>query len=274
MEEHMKRTAYLVGAPLIVGLLVACSTDTTGRLSLALSSVRPGTPVPSAALSGSAGSPSVVMAGDSTVIALGNDTIIIRSAELVLKEVELKRVEVQECDSVEGNGDCDEFEVGPFLVALPLGTTGTETVVTIDAAPGMYDELGFKIHKPEDDSAEDDAFLAANPTFARISIRVTGTYSQAGTRSNFTYESDLNAEQEVLLSPPLTVSEGQPVNVTLRIDISTWFLNAGGTALVNPATANNGQPNEQVVENRIQASIDAFRDDDHNGHDDDNEDHH
>ena len=83
----------------------------------------------------------------------------------------------------------------------------------------------------------------------------------------------MNAEQEVLLSPPLTVSEGQPVNVTLRIDISSWFLNAAGNALVNPATANKGQPNEQVVENRIQASIDAFRDDDHNGHDDDNEDH-
>jgi hypothetical protein len=204
---------------------------------------------------------------------MGNDTIIVRSAELVLREVKLKRVEAQECDEVEGNGDCDEFETGPFLVSLPLGTTATETVVSVDAAPGMYDELEFGIHKPEDDSSDDDAFLAANPTFARISIRVTGTYSQAGSRSDFTYESDLNAQQEILLSPPLTVNEGQPANVTLRIDISTWFLNGAGSALVDPATANKGQPNEQVVENRIQASIDAFRDDDHNGHDDDTEDH-
>lgn len=269
----MSLKSGLLVAPLAAALFAACTTDSTGRVSLALSSIRPGSPSPSATIFGGAASPTVVTAGDSTVIAMGNDTIIIRSAELVLKEVELKRVEAQECDSVEGNDDCDEFEVGPFLVALPLGTTATATVVSIDAAPGMYDELQFKIHKPEDDAAEDDAFLAANPTFARISIRVTGTYSQAGTRSDFTYESDLNAEQETLLSPPLTVSEGQPVNVTLRIDIAGWFLNAAGDALVNPATANKGQPNEQVVENRIQASIDAFRDDDHNGHDDDNEDH-
>jgi hypothetical protein len=263
----------LLTAPIFAAALAACTTDSTGRVTLALSSVRPGGSSPSATVWGGVASPSVVTAGDSTVIAMGNDTIIIRRAELVLREVELKLVETQDCDDVAGNDDCDEFETGPFLVALPLGTTATETVVSIDAPPGMYDELRFEIHKPEDDSSADDAFLAANPTFARISIRVTGTYSQAGTRSDFTYESDLNEKQEVLLSPPLTVSEGQPVNVTMRIDISSWFLNAAGDALVNPATANEGQPNEQVVENRIEASIDAFRDDDHNGHDDDNEDH-
>ena len=265
----MKVKFGLLAAPVIAAAFAACTSDSTGRVSLAMSSVRPGGPAPSATVFGGVASPSVVTAGDSTVISMGNDTIVIRSAELVLREVELKRVEAQECDNVEGNDDCDEFETGPFLVALPLGTTATETVVSIDAAPGMYDELQFKIHKPEDDSSGDDAFLAAHPTFARISIRVTGTYSQAGTRSDFTYESDLNAEQEVLLSPPLTVTEGQPANVTLRIDIASWFLNAAGSALVNPATANKGQPNEQVVENRIQASIDAFRDDDHDGHDDD-----
>jgi hypothetical protein len=265
----MNRTLGLAAALVLAAALAACTTDSTGRVSLALSSIRPSTPSPSATVFGGAASRTVVTAGDSTVIAMGNDTIIIRSAELVLKQVELKRVEAQDCDNVEGNDDCDEFQVGPFLVALPLGTTATETVVSIDAAPGMYDKFEFKIHKPEDDSVADDAFIAANPTFAGISIRVTGTYSQAGTRGDFTYESDLNAEQEILLSPPLTVSEGQPANVTLRIDISSWFLNAAGDALVNPATANKGQPNEQVVENRIQASIDAFRDDDHDGHDDD-----
>ena len=269
----MKLNLGFLAAPIVAAVFTACTSDSAGRVSLAVSSVRPGT-TPSATMFGGGASPSVVTAGDSTVIALGNDTIIVRSAELVLREVELKKVEAEGCDDIEGNDDCDEFETGSILVALPLGTTATETVVSIDAPPGMYDELAFKIHKPEDDSAEDDAFLASNPTFAGVSIRVTGTYSQAGSRSDFKYESDLNAEQEIQLVPPLTVSEGQPVNVTLRIDISTWFLNGAGTALVNPATANKGQANEQVVENRIQASIDAFRDDDHDGHDDDTEDHH
>lgn len=269
----MKSKLGFLAGSLVAMVVTACTSDSAGRVSLALSSVRPGTPPPSATLSGGVASPSVVTAGDTTMIVMGNDTIIIRSVELVLREVELKKVETESCDDIEGNGDCDEFETGSILVALPLGTTATETVVSVDAPPGMYDELKFKIHKPEDNSAEDTAFLAANPTFAGVSIRVKGTYSQAGSRSDFTYESDLDAAQEVLLSPPLSVTDGQPANVTLRIDIASWFLNGAGTALVNPATANKGQPNESVVRDNIEASIDAFRDDDHNGHDDDGEDH-
>ena len=265
------KIGLLVAAPFVAGLVAACSNDTAGRVSLALSSVRPGAAAASSALSGVLLSPTVVTAGDSTVIAMGNDTIIVRSAELVVRQVELKRVESEGCDDVMGNGDCDEFETGAVLAALPLGTTATETVVAVDAPPGMYDALEFKIHKPE--APEDADFLAANPTFAGVSIRVKGTYSQAGTRSDFTFESDLNQDQEVVLSPPLTVSDGQPANVTLRIDIASWFLNGAGTALVNPATANKGQANEGVVKDNIEASIDAFRDDDHNGHDDDSEDH-
>jgi hypothetical protein len=42
-------------------------------------------------------SASVVAAGDSTMITLGSDTIIIRSVEVVLREIELKRVDVPEC---------------------------------------------------------------------------------------------------------------------------------------------------------------------------------
>lgn len=258
---------------LLVTLLAACSDSAggggSGQLSLGMSSVRPSTALAGAAVTGVAGSPAVIAAGDSTVITLGNDTIILRSVELVLREIELKRVEADSCDSVQGNDDCEEFETASTLVSLPLGSTATETVIAINAPAAMYDKLEFKIHKPEDNSSEDAAFLAAHPDFNGVSIRVTGTYSQAGSRSNFTFTSDLNAGQEVLLSPPLTVSDGVAASVTLRIDVSTWFLNAGGTALVNPATANKGQPNEGVVKDNIEASIDAFRDDNHDGHDDD-----
>jgi hypothetical protein len=37
------------------------------------------------------------------------------------------------------------------------------------------------------------------------------------------------------------------------------------TALVSPATANQGQPNESVVANNIQNSFKAFEDDNHDG---------
>ena len=265
------RTGFLTAA-LIATAVAACSDNNTGAGSLRfnVSAVRPTAAAASAAL-GAGASPAVVTAGDTTMLVLGNDTIILRSVELVLREIELKRVEAAGCDSVQGNGDCEEFEAGTTLVSLPLGATAIDAVVSVNAPAGMYDKLEFKIHMPE--SSDDAAFIAANPAFDGVSIRVTGTYSQAGTRSDFTYTSDLDAGQEVQLSTPLTVSDGVPANVTLRVDVSTWFLNTGGTALVDPASANKGQPNEGVVKNNIEQSFDAFRDDNHDGHDDDGIDH-
>jgi len=253
----MKTRLLPLCIPLVM-LAAACSEGTTGAVSLALSAARP---------VGITAAPQVTAAGDSTVVTLGNDTIILRSVELVLQEIELKRVEEAGCDDIVGNEDCEEFETGPVLASLPLGTTATETMVSISAPPGQYDELEFKIHKPE--SSDDAAFIAAHPNFDGVSIRVTGTYSKAGTRSDFVFISDLDANQEVDLAPPLTVTEGSPSTVTLRVDVATWFLDLAGIALVDPASANKGQPNEDVVKRHIESSIDAFRDDDHDGHDDD-----
>lgn len=260
--------AALTGATLVGS--VACSDGTGTRVGLAFSTRPAPAPPLSASVMGygSVTASSVVAAGDSTVVALGNDTIIIRSVEMVLREIELKRIDVVDCpDSVAGDDACEEFETGPVLVALPLGS-GTEKVITVDIPPGTYDEFEVEVHKPE--SSDDAAFIAAHPDFHGVSIRVTGTYSAAGSRSDFVFTTDLNKEQETALNPPLTLTGG-PTNVTLRLDISTWFLATGGTALVDPATANKGGPNEGVVKNNIEQSIDAFHDDDSDGLDDDNE---
>ncbi len=260
--------------PLIVA--AACTETNGGAVSFSLTARRAPAPPASAPFSSGLPAPSVLAAGDSTVITLGNDTVIVRSVELIVREVELKRVEVVDCDAVVGNEDCEEFETGPVLVSLPLGATNAEKVITVNAPPGMYDELEFEVHKP--DAVEDAAFIATLPPGfpPDVSIRVQGDFVQgtgagAGNRSSFDYRSDLNEKQEVALVPPLDVTEGAATNVTLRLDLSTWFLNAGRTALVDPASANKGQPNENVVRDNIRASIDAFRDDDEDGIDDVNE---
>jgi hypothetical protein len=260
----MKTAKLIALAPLIV--LAACSDSNMGTVTFALTSRQAGapSPAPSAALtSGAAAVPSTATTGDSTVIALGNDTVIVRSAQLVLRKVELKRVDVAACDAVMGNGDCEEFETGATLVSLPLGSAAVAQQVAVAAPPGTFDQLEFEIHKPS--SSDDAAFIAANPDFATISIRVTGTYSQAGTRTDFAFTSDVDQSEEANLVPPVTVAGGQTLNVTLRVDISGWFLNSGKTALVDPASANNGQPNQSVVANNIQASFQAFEDDNHDG---------
>jgi len=265
----MKLVKVMALVPLFV--LAACADSTTGSVGLSVTTRRSATAAALGAAMANGPAPSVTAAGDSTVIALAPDTIIVRSAELVLRKVELKRTDASSCDSIEGNGDCEEFETGPTLVTLPLGTTAITQDVMISAPAGTFDELEFEIHKPS--GGDDAAFIAANPDFANVSIRVTGTFihgtgSGAGTRSDFVFTSDVDQSQEQILNPPVTVADGQTINVTLRVDIATWFLNDGKTALVDPASANNGGANESVVANNIQNSFGAFEDDNRDGLDD------
>jgi len=250
---------HCTAALALAAALTACSERTTGTVSLSLSSLAaPGTTTPA-----------IMAAGDSTVITMGNDTVILRSVELVVREVELKKVEAAECDSVPDNGDCEEFETAPFLVALPLGAAAATTEISVQAPVGLFDRLDFDIHKV--DAVAEAAFVAAHPGFGDISIKVTGTFSQAGTRSDFSYITDLNASERAFLAPPLSVIGDGTTNVTLRFDVSAWFLNAGKTALVDPASGNTGQANENLVKDNIEASFEAFRDNNHDGRDDMNE---
>jgi len=183
----------------------------------------------------------------------------------VLKEIELERVETEECDASVDNDDCEEFEVGPVLVDLPLNG-GIETHVTVSAPPGSYDEIEFEIHKVSHDDEEDADFRAQHPDMAGKSLRVAGTFNG----ESFTYESDLDVEQEHDLNPPLVIDESGSVNVTVKIDVSMWFVDGSGH-LVDPRTANTGGDNESLVKENIKQSVEAFEDDDHDGDDDDEE---
>lgn len=203
-------------------------------------------------------------------VVVGSDVIVYQKVELVLREVELERTDASaSCgdngDSGHSDGhhdDCEEINVGPVLLDLPLGP-GPARQFTVSVDTGTYNKLEMKIHKPGNDPG-DGTFLQDHPDLQGISVRVTGTFN--GTP--FVYTSDLDAEQEVHLNPPLTVTDAGPADLTLTVDIDGWFLDASGTALVDPATALKGQPNEDVVKNNIEASIQAFEDEDHDGEDD------
>jgi hypothetical protein len=192
----------------------------------------------------------------------GTNTLVISKVELVVKEIELHRTGVT-ADCAPGvSGDCEELEFGPLLIDLPLGTSGAARNFSVQIAPGSYDKLELKIHTP---SGSDDAgFLQANPTFDGVSVRVTGTYNNG---PEFTYTGNLEAEAEFALDPPVTASETGATDLTLFVNLDGWFRAAGG-ALIDPVTANPGQPNEGLVEQNIQSSLDAFEDEDHDGRDD------
>jgi hypothetical protein len=266
--------------------LVACTDGAgphgTGKVSLALSTM------PTSAVSAS-----TEAGGPETFTDDSKNTLAITSVELVLRKVELKPVERSDCgsgsgdgssqptmataasdghdghdgndgnDGNEAEGDCDELQAGPVLVDLPLGSVERMFEATVPA--GTFDELRFQIHKVSDGDVADQAFLAAHPDFAGISIQVKGTFNGAA----FTYTSDLNVEQELRFNPPVVVTAGTPAKLTVSLDLNGWFRSSG--TLVDPATAAKGGANEDLVRDNISRSFQSFKDNDEDGRDDEHE---
>ena len=241
-------------------LVAACSSGTgpgaSPNLSLSFSSRLP---------AGVAAAPSRAAALGSAVTGTdtltdGTNTLIITSAQLVLRKIELERQDVaSQCGVEPEPAGCEEFEAGPVLVDLPL-TGGTDQQVTVDIPPGTYTEIQFTIHKATGD-AVDSAFVRQHPEFLNKSIRVQGTYN--GTP--FTYQSDLDVDQELHLDTALVVSETTTsTNLTIRVVLANWFKSSNGS-LVNPASANVGGANEGIVKENIKNSMKAFEDADKDG---------
>lgn len=191
-------------------------------------------------------------------VTIGANTLVITKAQVVVRSIKLKQTATTVCsddDSIDD--DCDEVELGPMLVDLPLTANGV-TSVTASIPEGTYREISFKIHKPGDDNAADIAFRAANPTFAATSIRIEGTYNGQA----FVFTSDLSERMELEFNPPVTITSDNQ-NVTVQFDVSSWFeVNA---QVINPTTANKGGANENAVKDNIRASLRALEDDDKNG---------
>lgn len=196
------------------------------------------------------------------------NTLVIESAELVLRKIEFHRAdEAVDCDESGGEDSCEEFEVGPVLISLPLAAGDVTTPLTTAIAPGTYDEIELEIHKPEIGSGDDADFLARHPDFVGVSIRVGGTYND----TPFEFTSDLDIEQELAFTPPIEILEGTPMNVTLAVDVSTWFRDPADDTLVDPDAANDGGDAEQLVEDNIETSFESFEDRDEDGIDDEDD---
>jgi len=91
--------------------------------------------------------------------------------------------------------------------------------------------------------------------YANVSIRVEGNLDDAP----FVFTSGVEEEFEFPLSPAIDPSAG-PVNVTLAIDVESWFRALDGS-LLDPAN----EESRSQIENNIQQSFEAFEDDDGDG---------
>ena len=216
-------------------------------------------------------------------LTVGGHTIALTKVEIVLRQIRLKRVngslncEGESESESEGyygpsasggsdgsgkggddNVDCEEVAVGPLLVNLPLGG-GLQRVLQVPVDTGTFRRVEFRIQKPE---SNDQAFVAANPDFAKLSIRATGTFDG----KPFVYLTDLGAKQRSALVPPLVVTDSTSTDLTMVVDVSKWFVATAG--LVDPSSALKGQANERLVRDNIRRSFRLLCDGNHDGQED------
>ncbi len=231
--------------------LAACadSTGTGGARPVSLSFSTGGlTPVATAARFALAGAP---------------DPLVITRAQLVFSKAELERAGVTCVGATESDEDsCPDLKLGPMLVDLPLDATA-RTAITVNIPAGTYQQFEAEIDaissENEGRQQESAAFLAANPNFRGVSIRVEGTYN--GTP--FVYTTGVEAEIELEFNPDMVV-DGATNNLTVHVDMSRWFVNGNGSR-IDPSTANSGGVNKSLVDANIKRSFDVFEDDDHDG---------
>ena len=201
-------------------------------------------------------------------------TIDVQRVQLLLRSAQLKRVEDSDC--AEEDDACEKFTTGYALVDLPPAG-GTVTAFTTPIRPGTYDALRIRIKEPEDDNGARARFRAENPDWPRkATVRVRGTFDAGGGAGARPFDVFIEADADVrrTLSPPLVIdAETDPsaANVTLSVAVAEWFRTRSGS-LIDPARLASDRTLAREVEENVESSLEAFRDEDRDGRDESDDD--
>lgn len=152
--------------------------------------------------------------------------------KLIISEIEL---EGSGGECLEGqDDDCEEIEVGPFLVSLLDGMG--ESQVNASIRPGIYDELEFELEDLEADDDDDgskqavmgDLLTEMRTTYgygefpSNASMVVHGTCPTEGsltTELTVYFSADIEVEKE--FATPFEVPGDQ--SILVHLDPSAWF---------------------------------------------------
>ena len=166
-----------------------------------------------------------------------NGSLNIEAIWLVVDEFELERIDGA-CDDVaafeEDDDECEEFELEPFFVSVPLEGDGIGEV-SADVEPGTYEELKFETKAPDDDGGELLSDIRANyfdDWPAEASMVVIGTFTPTeGEAVSFRayFDAEVKVELEFPEDDPLVVEEGGDLSITVFVDPAIWFANDDGT---------------------------------------------
>ncbi|WP_411281289.1 hypothetical protein [Gemmatimonas sp.] len=258
-------SAYKVG----VGFQLARTSNAQALLASSVEGSAPSVP---------GTTPTITTSAAGMTITRDGDVLLISKAQLVVRNVKLKSASAvcsddDDDESSSGSNsnsssqrdkdddDCAAIRVGPYLVDVPVsGADGARVAVNVPA--GTYSSIRLWLHKVTSSDSADVAFRRANPDFRDISVRLVGTYN--GTP--FTFVNDVNAKLTVPLTTPLVVGTGGD-DVTVTIDLSTWFLRSSG-GLYSPAAANTPGQVRAQVQNNIRSAFRAFKDKNKDGRED------
>ena len=235
----------LMVAPLALSL-VACSDTGVGMRSINLS----------VTTAGSAGSRPAASGLAAVQIGSGPNSLQITQAQVVLSRIELSgsstcaASEMEDAAApppmsadAEAEGDCEELAVGPVTVSLPVDGT-TRVVLDAKVPPGTYSAVEARIGP----------------------VQVMGTFTDAANQPHgFTYTAQLGAHVEAEFQPPVTVG-ATTSNVTVDVDVASWFKDATG-AVIDPTNAANAS----AINANILRSLRVFEDDNQDGVDDHDE---
>jgi hypothetical protein len=269
MHAHFPtRRLALVSTLSLAASIVGCSADssttpdnTPGAVTFSVASSSAATS--SASRSPLGASRDVIASGTSLVITRGTDTLQIDSVNVVFARVLLRKLNDTACGDADhddaADHDCAELKSGPILVSLPL-TAGAKSVFSVPAPSGTYTGIALWTHRPKrsDSGPNQQEFLAAHPDYEGTSIRVFGKYNGV----SFTWRGDPEVKIEQAFVPPLIVSDASPLQLTLKIDLASWFMSSTNT-LLDPRTTSYPQ-----IALNIKNSFKAFEDKQHTGHDD------
>lgn len=163
-------------------------------------------------------------------VTVAGHVIAISRVELRLSELELEGEDSAEM----------EMRGSQILVALPMNGS-VVTPINATVAAGTYTELEMKVQ----------------------SVRIQGTFD--GQPFDVTVAIDEDLETDI--RPPLVVTETTQANLTVAVQVTNWFRHSDGSAI---NLLNLTAEGRSRLESNINASFDAFEDDDRSGrsHDD------
>lgn len=201
----------------------------------------------------------------STTVATNNSTspkainaegLTIDSARILVRSVKLHHI---------NDADSMDFKSDSFVLTLDPDNPARE--VALSQIPfGVYNKFSFRIHKPEDgETPPDPDFMESASGKDRYSVILNGSYNG----EPFEFKFRKSFRQKVDLNPDLVIDEASPasINVTLEVDLNSWFTDDDGN-FINPTS----EDAEEEIEDAIKRSFRMFKDNDHDGENDDDKD--